>query len=147
VAPGIDLRKTFWRTWSSPRDPQCRAHGPAALCRARDGHPKRVSAEGVEDPHCYDPPEPAPSELQRLEIDSVEDVENIKKIVEDACTAAGRKVNCVVNYDAFKVSGPLMDDYLEMGHTSSRNTITRSLATSKEAISSSQRSFRSAAWR
>ena len=50
-----------------------------------------------------------------LEIDSTEDVENIKKIVEDVCTAAGRKVNTVVNYDAFKVSDGLLDAYLEMG--------------------------------
>jgi propionate CoA-transferase len=50
-----------------------------------------------------------------LEIDSVEDIDNIKKIVEDVCTAAGKKVNTVVNYDAFKVNDQLLDGYLAMG--------------------------------
>jgi propionate CoA-transferase len=35
--------------------------------------------------------------------------------VEDICTAAGKKVNAVVNYDAFKVNDQLLDDYLAMG--------------------------------
>jgi propionate CoA-transferase len=50
-----------------------------------------------------------------LEIDAVEDIDNIKKIVEDICTAAGNKVNAVVNYDAFKVNDQLLNDYLAMG--------------------------------
>jgi propionate CoA-transferase len=50
-----------------------------------------------------------------LEIDSVEDIDNIRKIVEDICIAAGKKVNAVVNYDAFKVNDQLLDEYLAMG--------------------------------
>jgi propionate CoA-transferase len=50
-----------------------------------------------------------------LEIDSTEDIDNIKKIVEDICTAAGKKVNAVVNYNAFKVNDQLLDEYLAMG--------------------------------
>jgi propionate CoA-transferase len=62
----------------------------------------------------------APQNLLRLnfnglEIDSVEDIENIRKIVEDICKAAGKKVNAIVNYDAFKVNDQLLDDYLAMG--------------------------------
>jgi len=50
-----------------------------------------------------------------LEIDSAEDIDNIRKIVEDICIAAGKKVNAVVNYDAFKVNDQLLDEYLAMG--------------------------------
>ena len=50
-----------------------------------------------------------------LEIDSLEDIENIRKIVEQICTAARKKVNAVVDYNAFKVNDQLMGDYLKMG--------------------------------
>jgi len=50
-----------------------------------------------------------------LEIDSSEDVENIRRLVEDLCRAAGKKVNTVVNYNAFKVNDKLLDEYLAMG--------------------------------
>jgi len=50
-----------------------------------------------------------------LEIDSLEDIDNIRKVVEQICKAAGRKVNTVVNYNAFKVNDQLMGDYLKMG--------------------------------
>ena len=68
----------------------------------------------------------------------MEDIDNIKKIVEDICTAAGKKVNAVVNYDAFKVNDQLLDEYLAMGqyiiekyyrkvarHTTNREVSTR----------------------
>ena len=35
--------------------------------------------------------------------------------VEKVCKAAGRKVNTVVNYNAFKVNDQLMSDYIKMG--------------------------------
>jgi propionate CoA-transferase len=50
-----------------------------------------------------------------LEIDSPEDIDTIRRIVREICTAAGKKVNALVNYDAFAVSDPLMGAYLEMG--------------------------------
>jgi propionate CoA-transferase len=50
-----------------------------------------------------------------FEIDSLEDIDNIRKVVEQVCKAAGRKVNTVVNYNAFKVNDQLMGDYLKMG--------------------------------
>ena len=50
-----------------------------------------------------------------LEIDSLEDIDNIRKIVEQACAAARKKVNTVVNYNAFKVNDQLMGAYLKMG--------------------------------
>jgi propionate CoA-transferase len=50
-----------------------------------------------------------------LEIDSLEDIDNIRQVVEQVCKAAGRKVNTVVNYNAFKVNDQLMGDYLKMG--------------------------------
>jgi propionate CoA-transferase len=50
-----------------------------------------------------------------LEIDSLEDIDNIRKIVEQACAAARKKVNTVVNYNAFRVNDQLMSDYIKMG--------------------------------
>jgi propionate CoA-transferase len=50
-----------------------------------------------------------------LEIDGSEDVENIRRLVEGLCRAAGKKVNAVVNYNAFKVNDKLLDEYLAMG--------------------------------
>ena len=49
-----------------------------------------------------------------LEIDSLEDVENLKKILKDFCMAIGKKVNAIVNYNAFKVSDQFFDAYLSL---------------------------------
>jgi len=50
-----------------------------------------------------------------LEIDSQDDIDNIRKILVDLCTSIGKKVNTIVNYNAFKVSDPLFNQYLIMG--------------------------------
>jgi propionate CoA-transferase len=50
-----------------------------------------------------------------LEIDSIEDIENIRRVVEQVCTSARMKVNAVVDYNAFKVNDQLMGAYLQMG--------------------------------
>lgn len=50
-----------------------------------------------------------------LEIDSQDDVENIRTILTELCTSVGKKVNTIVNYNAFKVSDPLFNEYLAMG--------------------------------
>ena len=50
-----------------------------------------------------------------LEIDSLEDIDNIHKVVEEVCAAARKKVNTVIDYNAFKVNDQLMGDYLKMG--------------------------------
>jgi len=50
-----------------------------------------------------------------LEIDLKDDIDNIRKILVDLCTSIGKKVNTIVNYNAFKVSDPLFNEYLIMG--------------------------------
>lgn len=50
-----------------------------------------------------------------LQIDSQEDIDNIRRTVATICSSAGKKVNALVNYDAFAVSDHLLDVYLEMG--------------------------------
>lgn len=43
-----------------------------------------------------------------------EDIADLRKALVDACVAAGRRVNSVVNHDGFKISDSLYDDYAEM---------------------------------
>ena len=42
------------------------------------------------------------------------DIADLRKVLVDACTAAGRRVNSVVNHDGFRMSEALYDDYAEM---------------------------------
>jgi len=117
VAPGIDLEKDILAYMEfRPVIRNVAPMDPRLFAESAMGIRKEFLLKELKTRIRYDPARNLLSlNFNGFEIDSVEDVENIKKIVEDACTAAGRKVNCVVNYDAFKVSGPLMDDYLEMG--------------------------------
>jgi propionate CoA-transferase len=50
-----------------------------------------------------------------LEIDSQDDIDNIRKILVDLCSSIGKKVNTVVSYNAFKVSDQLFNEYMIMG--------------------------------
>lgn len=42
------------------------------------------------------------------------DIADLRRVLVDACTAAGRRVNSVVNHDGFRMSESLYDDYAEM---------------------------------
>ncbi|MGD8298968.1 MAG: CoA-transferase, partial [Desulfobacterales bacterium] len=50
-----------------------------------------------------------------LEIESVDDIEIIRKVAEDKCRAAGTKVKAIVDYESFSIGEDLLDAYLEMG--------------------------------
>ncbi len=52
-----------------------------------------------------------------LELETKEDVDNIEKIVEEACLQVGTKVNVLINYNGFRVNENLFNDYLKMGST------------------------------
>jgi len=50
-----------------------------------------------------------------LEIETVDDIEIIRKVAEDKCKAAGKKVKAIVDYESFSIGEDLLDAYLEMG--------------------------------
>jgi propionate CoA-transferase len=50
-----------------------------------------------------------------LELENLEDIENVRRVVEQHCLNAGRKLKAVVNYDAFRVHEELLDAYIAMG--------------------------------
>ncbi len=50
-----------------------------------------------------------------LELENLEDVDNVQKVIEEQCRRAGKKINALVNYNAFRVHDELLDAYLEMG--------------------------------
>ncbi len=50
-----------------------------------------------------------------LEIDTVDDIEIIRKVAEGKCQAAGKKVKAIVDYESFSIGEDLLDAYLEMG--------------------------------
>jgi propionate CoA-transferase len=50
-----------------------------------------------------------------LEIDAVDDIEIIRKVAEEKCTSAGKKVKAIVDYESFSIGEDLLDAYLEMG--------------------------------
>lgn len=45
---------------------------------------------------------------------SKNDIGDLRKVLVEACVAAGRRVNSVVNHDGFRMSESLYDDYAEM---------------------------------
>lgn len=49
-----------------------------------------------------------------LEVTDVEDCELIRDVATARCVAAGKKVNAIVNYDAFSISEDLIDKYLDI---------------------------------
>lgn len=52
-----------------------------------------------------------------LELETLEDVDNIEKIVEETCQQVGRRVNALIDYNGFRVDDNLFDAYMEMGQT------------------------------
>ncbi len=50
-----------------------------------------------------------------LEIESRDDIEIIRKVAEEKCIAAGKKVKAIVDYESFSIGEDLLDAYLEMG--------------------------------
>ena len=50
-----------------------------------------------------------------LEIETVEDIENIRHIVESKCKSVGKKVKAIVDYDTFNIGEDLLEAYLDMG--------------------------------
>ncbi len=50
-----------------------------------------------------------------LELETKEDIDNIKKIVEEMCKKVGRKVNAIVNYNGFRLADDIFGAYMEMG--------------------------------
>jgi propionate CoA-transferase len=42
------------------------------------------------------------------------DIDDLRKVLVDACVKAGKRVNSVVNHDGFRISESLYDDYAEM---------------------------------
>jgi propionate CoA-transferase len=52
--------------------------------------------------------------FEGLDVRSEKDVEDIRTAVESRCRAVGRKVNVIVNYDAFKIDEGIIDKYAHM---------------------------------
>lgn len=50
-----------------------------------------------------------------LEIESVDDIEIIRKVAEEKCIAAGKKVKAIVDYESFSIGEDLLDAYMDMG--------------------------------
>ena len=50
-----------------------------------------------------------------LVLEDQSDVDNLEKIVEEACLKAGKKVNTLVNYNGFRVNDNVLRAYMEMG--------------------------------
>jgi propionate CoA-transferase len=50
-----------------------------------------------------------------LEIDRVDDIEIIRRVVEERCQSAGKKVKAIVDYESFSIGENLLDAYLDMG--------------------------------
>ena len=54
-------------------------------------------------------------DFSSLELETIEDVDNIKRVVEEVCKKVGRKVNAIVNYNGFRLDDNIFDAYMEMG--------------------------------
>ncbi|MGI9536056.1 MAG: acyl CoA:acetate/3-ketoacid CoA transferase [Desulfocapsaceae bacterium] len=54
-------------------------------------------------------------DFSSLELETLEDVDNIKRVVEEVCKGVGRKVNAIVNYNGFRLDDNIFDAYMEMG--------------------------------
>lgn len=54
-------------------------------------------------------------DFSSLELETREDIDNIKRVVEEVCKKVGRKVNAIVNYNGFRLDDNIFDAYMEMG--------------------------------
>ena len=52
-----------------------------------------------------------------LELESIEDIDNLEKVVEEVCRKVNRKVDAIVNYNGFRVDDNIFDAYMEMGQS------------------------------
>ena len=55
-------------------------------------------------------------DFRHLHVRRIEDVEAIRQAVETQCSALGRRVATIVNYDGFQVDHDVADAYAQMSH-------------------------------
>jgi len=117
VAPGIDIEKDILAHMDFT--PQI---GETVSMEKRIFEPptmkirKEFLLKELETRLCYDPEENILYlNFNGIELENDEDIENVRKLVADHCLRAGKKLNAVVNYDAFRIHDELLDAYLEMG--------------------------------
>lgn len=117
VAPGIDIERDilahmgFTPEMGSIVSMEARIFDPPTMKIRKEFLLKELQTR-----LCYDPEENILYlNFNGIELENNEDIENVRKLVADHCHKAGKKINAIVNYDAFRVHEELLDAYLEMG--------------------------------
>ena len=117
VAPGIDIQRDILAQMDfeplmpsppRPMDPRLFADGPMGL---RD----QLLDIPLERRLTYDPDHNALYiNFERLNVRTIQQVEDIRRHVADKLDHIGRKVFAIVNYDGFQIATDLVDDYAAM---------------------------------
>lgn len=115
-APGVDVERDilahmdFSPVVRRPMVMDARIFWPAPM-----GLKQALLGIALEERISYDPRQNTMFlNFEGLEVRNSDDVETIRAAVEGRCRAIGRRVNVIVNYDAFKIAEGAIDAYADM---------------------------------
>jgi propionate CoA-transferase len=116
IAPGIDLDKDILAHMEfKPLVRNLTAMDQRIFRPEPMGLKDSLLSISLEDRITYDPKqETLFYNFEGLTVRSSKDIEAIRQVVEKHCRGIGKKVNVVVNYDAFQIAEDLLDEYGEM---------------------------------
>lgn len=117
VAPGIDIEKDILANMEFKPDINAVVTMDRRIFRSRqmDIRPELLTLD-IDERVQYDPSSNTLRlNFKGLEIETADDIEIIRQVVEKKCKATGKKVKAIVDYESFSIGEDLLDAYLDMG--------------------------------
>ncbi len=117
VAPGIDIERDILSNMGfqpviqdvQPMDPRIFAPRQMGIRPALLRHDIESRIQYTEEANTLR------LNFKGLEIESADDIEIIRRVAEEKCKAAGKKVKAIVDYESFSIGEDLLEAYLDMG--------------------------------
>ncbi|MEA3232637.1 MAG: acyl CoA:acetate/3-ketoacid CoA transferase [Thermodesulfobacteriota bacterium] len=117
VAPGIDIQKEILPNMEFKPAIKAVSVMDRRIFQSRqmDIRPELLTLD-IDERIQYDPEtNTLRLNFKGLEIETADDIEIIRRVVEKKCKAAGQKVKAIVDYESFSIGEDLLDAYLDMG--------------------------------
>ncbi len=117
VAPGIDIEKDILPNMAfEPAINTVATMDPRIFQPRQMGIRPELLTLDIDERIQYDPESNTLRlNFKGLEIETADDIEIIRQVVENKCKAAGKKVKAIVDYESFSIGEDLLDAYLDMG--------------------------------
>jgi len=117
VAPGIDIEREILPNMEFEPVINTVAPMDQRIFQARQmGIRPEILTLDIDDRIQYDPvSNTLRLNFKGLEIETADDIEIIRQVVEKKCKAADKKVKAIVDYESFSIGEDLLDAYLDMG--------------------------------